>query len=68
MYLTYDWILIGLYVLISFFLLLFAAYAAREWRFERRQKIANVHAAKLRCEPGTSLVASGLPKTKANRA
>ena len=45
MYLTYDWILIGLYGVISFFLLLFAAYAAKEWRFERRQKIANVHAA-----------------------
>jgi hypothetical protein len=45
MYFTYDWILIGLYSVISFFLLLFAAYAVREWRFERRQTLANMHAA-----------------------
>jgi len=43
MYLTDDGILIGLYGLISIFFLLFAAYAAREWRIERRKKRANAH-------------------------
>jgi hypothetical protein len=44
MYLTDDGILIGLYGLISIFVILFAAYAAREWRFERRRKRANAQA------------------------
>lgn len=45
-----DGILIGLYGLISIFIILFAAYAAREWRVERRRKRANAHAIRTKAQ------------------
>jgi hypothetical protein len=50
MYFNDDGILIGLYGLISIFIILLAAYAAREWRFERRRKRANAHAIRTKAQ------------------
>jgi hypothetical protein len=50
MYLSDDEILIGLYGLIGICVALLIGYAAREWRFERRQKRADAHAIRAKAQ------------------